>query len=118
MATITAQIILDENNYAVSDISLANMGYLIDNAINYTNLVCGTSISNLVAGSVTVTAGEAAVVKTLSAMLLRAYVDRGPNASVGGLVVTSVIADPQYSLFQGLLKEGLDRLRGRSFLTT
>lgn len=120
MATITAQQILDENNYAISDISLANLEYLINNAINYVNLEAGTSISNLSGspGSVTVTNDQSIVVKALTVLLLRAYLDRGPNASVSGLTVSSLLADPQYDLFTKLAMQGVNRLRGRSFKTT
>lgn len=120
MATITAQNILDENNYP--DMSKTIVEYLIDNVINYLNLETGLSISNMTGDaeskSVTVTSGQSAIIKPLAALMIRAYKDRGPNASVGGLSVVTVLADPQYTLFKEITNKGINRLRGRSFVRT
>lgn len=123
MATITniAQRILNENNYTVSDISLVNTEYLIKNAVEHVNLTAGTTISFTPSGgtqSLTGSESELLVVKTLSTLMVRAYLDRGPNATVSGLSVATVIADPQYSLFMKILDQGINRLRGRSFKRT
>ena len=112
---VTAQIVLDENNYTVTDISLVNLEKLIDNAINYINLNANTTITALAgdAGSKTVNVDrlEAPVVKNLAALLIRAYKDRGPQAGLGGLTVTSVTSDPQYQLFTDEIKAGISRLQ-------
>jgi len=123
MATITAQQILDETGYtAANHISLTNLEYLIDNAINYINSEAGLSISNLsgAAGSktVTVTNAQAPIIKMLSKLFIRAYVDMGPNVAVGGLAVSTLTSDPQYALFLPLITQGINRLRGRSFERT
>lgn len=122
MATVTAQRVLDENNYTVSDISLTNLEYLIDNVIDYINLETGLSISNLsgTAGSksVTVTSGQSPIIKLLSALMIRAYKDRGPQSSIAGFSVVAVLADPQYQLFKELTDKGINRLRGHSFVRT
>jgi len=127
---VTAQIILDENNYTVTDISLINLEGVIDNSIGYLNLRTGLSMSALTgsAGSKTVslTSAQAVLVKILSTLMVKAYIDRGPNASVGGLSVTSVISDPQYNLYMKLIEGALIMLAltstgstsGRVFLKT
>ena len=122
MTSITAQQILDENNYTVSDISKTHLEYLIDNAINYVNLETGNSMSNMSgpaeSKTVSVTSNQAAVVKPLIALLLRAYLDRGPNVAVGGLTVTTLLGDPQFALFKDMVDKGMNQLRGRSFVST
>jgi hypothetical protein len=127
---VTAQIILDENNYTVTDISLINLEGVIDNSIGYLNLRTGLSMSALSgsAGSktVTLTSQQASLVKMLTTLMVKAFVDRGPNASVGGLSVTSVISDPQYNLYMKLIEDGIAMLiitstgatSGRVFLKT
>ena len=118
MVTITAQNILDENNYTITDISLVNAESLIDNAINYVNLRAGLSMSAMsgTAGSKTasLTGNQSVIVKLLSTLMVRAYVDRGPNTTVGGLSVTSIINDPQYALYSTMIEAGILSLTGTS----
>jgi hypothetical protein len=112
---------LDENNYTVSDISLLNMEYLVKNAVDYINLQAGTTITFIPsAGSENLSASDSEIVmvKALTTILLRAYVDRGPNVGISSLSVTTVASDPQYNIFMQLVNDGLMRLRGRSFETT
>lgn len=118
MVVITAAQILLENNYTTADISATNLGYLIDNAIDYVNLEAGTNISNLVGGTVTVTSAQAVVLKPLIALMLRAYKEKGPQVGVAGLNVMAVISDPHYSVNKMLLQQGLNRLRGRGIYRT
>jgi len=114
MTTITAQGILDENNYTIAEISLVKTALLIDNAINYVNLRCGLSMATTVGGSVTLTGNQSVVVKLLATLMVRAYVDRGPNTAVGGLSVTSIINDPQYALYNAMIEAGILSLIGTS----
>ena len=122
MPPITAQDILDENNYTESDISKAKVEALIDNAINYINLETGLSISNMSGSegskSVTVTSSQAPVVKALASLYVRAYVDHGPEAAVGGMSSTVVNEDPQLALLRGVVERGVMLLRSRSFVRT
>lgn len=120
--TTIAQRILDENNWVVSDISLTNLEYVIDNAIDYINMEAGTSIADLSGAadskSLTGTDSEIAVVKLLSVLMVRAYKDRGPQVTTGTMGVQAVISDPQYHLFTKLVTRGINRLSGRSFERT
>ena len=120
MTTITniAQRILNENNYTVSDISTANLEYLIDNAVDYINMQAGTNIAHVSGNNLTASDSELMIVKTLSTLMIRAYKDRGPQVSIGGLAVQAVISDPQYRLFSKYVATGINRLRGRSFVRT
>jgi len=122
MPAVTAQQILDENGWTTGDISLANLEYLIDNAINYVNLVTGLSISNLsgAAGSktVTVTSAQDPIIKMLAGLLVRAYLDKGPAVNVAAVNVTQITTDPHYKVFMRIVNEGINRLRGRSFVRT
>lgn len=120
MVSITAQQILDENNYSQSDTKTkTNVEYLIDNTINYINLLAGTSISNMTGTApnktVTVSSNQSAVIKPLVTLMLKAYFDRGPNVAVANVSVATMLQDPQYALFKFLLNRGIERLRGRSF---
>ena len=115
MATLTAQNLLDANNYTVSDVSLINTELLIDQATRWVSLMTGRSIGAMggTAGSKTVSMedDELAVVSPLAALMVRAYVDRGPNTAISNLSVSTVVADPQYSLFKELVFQGLPALR-------
>ena len=115
MVTITAAQMQAETGY--SDMNPTNVEYLIDNAIDYVNTECGTSISNLSGSpsSVTVTAGQSAALKPLIVLLMRAKKDKGPNVGLPGVSVSTLIADPQYSLQMQLWQSSLNRLRGQSF---
>ena len=119
VVTTIAQRILDENNYTVDTISLVNLEYVIDNAIDYVNLVAERSIADLSgvaeAKSLTGTDGEIYAVKAATVLMLRAYCDRGPNTSVHGLSITSLTGDPQYTFYRDTLQLALARLTGRSF---
>ena len=124
MVTVTniATQILNENNYTTSDITATNLEYLIDNAIDYVNMETSTSIADLSGSagtkSIIGTESEIVTVKCATVLMLRAYKDRGPNTALGNLAVSSLISDPQYSFFTEMLKNSLNRLRGRSIERT
>lgn len=128
MATITAQTLLDQNNWATTDINavaltaLTRVEYLIDDSIDYINSQAGLNISNLTgaAGSktVTVTSAQSPIIKALASLLIRAYLDKGPNIGVGGVGVTAISTDPQYDMHMKMLKNGIKRLCSRSFERT
>ena len=118
MPNITAAQILAENDWD-GKISPTNMEYLIDNIINYVNLVAGLSIGNLAgapgAKTVAVTSGQDPVLKSGIALAGRAYLDKGPNTSAGGVSVIEIVGDPHYKVMSFLFKTGVMRLRGRGF---
>jgi hypothetical protein len=121
IVTNIAQRILDENNKTVSDITLVNMEYLVKNAVDHINSQTGRSISfTPAAGAASLTANddEIPVIKNLSALLLRSYLEKDPNIAFGGMSVSAIANDTQYTLFMQLVNDGLMRLRGRSFEVT
>jgi len=123
MVAITAQQILDETGWAATDFgSKTNLEYLIDKAINYINGETGLSISNMTgaAGSktVTVTSAQAPIIKAWTELLGRAYINKGPSASLSAISVTEVVSDPHYRIMVMMANQGINRLRGRSFQRT
>ena len=118
MTTVTdiAQRMLTENKLTIGQIPLLNTEYLVKNAVDYINLMAGTSISfTPVAGSEDLVASdnEIVVVKFATTLLIRAYFDRGPNVSVGGLSLSSVISDPQYAFYASQLSLMVEKLSQR-----
>ena len=113
---LIAQRILDENRYAApGHITLTNMEYIIKNAVDYINLQAGTSISfTPLAGAATLTAadGEIITVKAGSLLMLKAYLDRGPNASITGISISTLIADPQYAFWSKAFEACIEKLKG------
>jgi len=125
MATVAAiaQRVLDENRYTTKDCgSLTILEYMIDNAIDYVNGMAGTSIADLSgtaeSKSITGSDTEILVVKMISALMIRARVDRGPSSNMGGISIAPVLADPQYNLTMKIINGMINNLRGRSFTRT
>ena len=111
MVANIAQLVLNENRWTITDITIANAEYLINNASDYINLMAGTSIANIAAGALTATDSELLVTKELASLMIRAYLDRGPNVSIGGLSVTSVLSDPQYDSKSKMIQLGINALK-------
>ena len=123
MVAITAQQILDESGWVAGDIgSKTIIEHLINKAINYINGEAGTSMGAMTgvaeSKTVTVTRGQAPVVKAWTELLCRAYVNKGPSASLGAMSVTEIISDPHYKIMVQMANKGVNRLRGRSFERT
>jgi len=120
MVTITAAQMHNETGYDIDDITVVNLEYLIDNAIDYVNLHAGQSISDMAGSpkSVTVSDNQSIVLKPLIVLMMRSYVDKGPNAAVAAVSVTALTSDPQYRLQMQLWKSSLKRLIGSSFERT
>lgn len=130
MVTIAnvAQQLLDENGvdstviHATSSTALTRVEYLIDNAIDGINLMAGQSIADLsgAAGSKSLTATENQLlsIKTLSALFIRAYIDKGPQVNLAALNVSALSSDPHYKVQMKLFLMSLNYLRGRSFTRT
>ena len=116
MTTITniAQRVLDENNYTTSDCSLVNTEYLVKKAVDHVNLKTGSAISFVPSGgsqSLTATDAQLTCIQNLSGLFLRAYMDRGPNASIVGVSVTSLTNDPHFSLLMKIVDEQVAELK-------
>jgi len=123
LVAITAQQILDETGWAAGDIgSKTIIEHLIDRAINYINGETGLSISNMTgvaeSKTVTVTAAQAPVIKAWVELLCRAYINKGPSASLSAMSVTEVVSDPHYKIMVKMANQGVNRLRGRTFERT
>lgn len=121
VANIATQL-HNESGYSTSEISLANTEYLIDKAIDYINLEAGTSIADLAGAadskSITGTENQIVVVKMLAELLIRARLDKGPEAALPGVSVPATLSDPQYDLYSKLVIQGINRLRGTGFERT
>lgn len=117
MTTISniAQRILDENNWTTSDISTTNLEYRIDDAIDYINLKTGLAIADLsgTAGSKSLTGTDSQIfcIKWLTNMFIRAYKEKGPNVSIGGLSVTAITNDPDFTATMKLVDSAIERLK-------
>ena len=114
--TKTAQNILDENNYTATECGLTDLEGLMDLAISYVNSQAFQSIAALtgVPGAKTtgaLTDAQLSAFYPLVVILLRAHVDRGPNVGVGGLNVSTVIADPQFSTYKSMFDAAVTELR-------
>ena len=120
--TTVADRMQAETGYTDSDITNTNLEYLIDNAIDHVNLVCGTSIADLsgvaAAKTLTATENELAVLKPLINLMMRAYIDKGPNINAATMGVMEIATDPHYKIMYALWKESAGHLRGRSFERT
>ena len=120
MSSITAQTILDENNWTTPTPTIGEG--LIDTAIDYVNLEAGRTIAFMsgTVGSKTVAlaTGEYSIIKLLAGLLFEAYNDKSPNFSIPNVSVQTVVNDPQYSLFLTMITEGINRLRKRGILRT
>ena len=113
---VTAALVLAENNYVVDvDISAVNLEYLIDNAVNYINMQANTSMAALggAGGSKTqdYDRNEATILKSLTTLMIKAYKDRSPNVSIGGISAATVLNDPQYAVHADIIKTGIQRLK-------
>jgi hypothetical protein len=116
MTTITniAQRILDENNYTTSDCSLVNTEYLVKKAVEHVNLKIGSTISFTPSGgtqSLTATDAQLTCIQNLSGLLLRAYLDKGPNTGIAGVNISSITTDPHYSLTLRLIEDQIAELK-------
>ncbi len=112
---ITAQNVLDENQWTSSDITLAKLETVMDNAINYVNLEANTTIPTMSGTSeskiTTLSRSESLAVKLVSALMVRAYKEKGPNVGISSLSVTSIINDPHYTLFSDIAQKSIAKLK-------
>jgi hypothetical protein len=112
-----AQRILSENGYALTDfenLTLTILEYKIDDAIDWINLQAGLTIADLSGDaeskSITGTDGQILAVKSLTNLMLRAYVEKG-DVSMAALTVTSVVNDPDYKVTMMMIEKAIERLK-------
>ena len=119
MVTVTAQQVMYETNYSEEQIRKEDLESLIDNCIRWINLMAGQSMSLMagVAGAktTTVTDNQYAVLIFLVSLVVKANLNRGSTAAVGGLSVGVAATDPQTGQMKPMYKAALQMLRGRGF---
>jgi len=123
MTTITniATAILNENGYQLADLTNLTLTLLenkIDEAIDYVNLMAGTSIAALSgtaeAKSFVYTRGENVPVKQLVNLMLQAYNEKGTQGGLGPLSISYVQANPDYALSWNLVEKAIAKLSKQS----
>jgi hypothetical protein len=129
MTDITAATVLARFHYKSTDfdpatspdetVSLINVEYVIDDAIDFINLEAGTSIGSLagVAGAktVSVTNDENAALKLLLGIMLHDTKEQMSSSFGLGPVSGSESLSKQSQGFVDLFERALNRLRGSSF---
>jgi len=124
MVDYTADDLQTANNY--SDLNNTTIELFMDGMISYINAETSANLAHFrddtvnAAGSkvVSITEAQEAAFLAGAALMLRAYNDRGPNVAVQGTSVTAIISDPHYRVFNMMLRQSINRLRGRSFVRT
>lgn len=123
MVDITGTQILAQTDYVDTDIhatdGIKRVEYMIEDAMDYVNLHAGTSIGPMTGvtpnKTVTVTGAQSAVLKPLIHLMIKAYMEKGPSANVGDVNITILLNDPRWALYKPMIKQGINRLMGRSF---
>ena len=124
MVDYTAANLQSINNYA--GLSNATIEMFVDGMISHINSECGAGIAHFrddvinAAGSkvVSITASQEAAFLAGAALMLRAHNDKGPNVAQMGQSITQVLQDPHYAVWNRMLQQSMNRLRGRSFVRT
>ena len=130
MTDLTAANVLARFNYNSTDFdpdgnettSYTNVEYIIDDVIDFINSEAGTSISNLagVAGSKTVAvtgAQNAAIKLVLSVVLKETKYKLSTSSNLGPASISESVGS-QDAIFRKMFWSSINRLRGRSFVTT
>lgn len=124
MVNYTAANLQTINNY--TDMSNETIELFMDGMISHINSLTGASIAHFrddivnAAGSkvVSITDAQESAFLSGAALMLRAYNDKGPTTSVGALNVTQITTDPHYKVWNRMLSQAVNVLRGRSFERT
>jgi hypothetical protein len=123
MTEITAATMLARFNYKSTDFdpdddedtSLTNVEYIIDDVIDYINLIAGTSISNLSGTSpdktVTVTGPQNAAIKMLLPLMLRDTKYHVSESTGLGPVSVSNTVSTQNPAFQKMFEKAIATLK-------
>ncbi len=124
MVTYTAANLQTINN--VSGESNSAIEAFMDAMISHINAETGASLAHFrddtvnAAGSkqVSITAAQESAFLAGAAVMIRAYLHKGPNVVDSGHSVTQVLNDPHYAVWNRILRQAMNRLRGRSFERT
>jgi hypothetical protein len=120
MATISniAQTVLDENGYTLSSFKSLTLTILenkIDDAIDYINAMTGLSIAALTgtaeSKTLTYTAPENVAIKQLINLMLKAYQEKGRQATMANMSVTYLQTDPDFKLSMQMVNKMIARLK-------
>jgi hypothetical protein len=120
MATISniAQTVLDENGYTLSSFKSLTLTILenkIDDAIDYINAMTGLSIAALTGAAesktLTYTAPENVAIKQLINLMLKAYQEKGRQATMANMSVTYLQSDPDFKLSMQIVNKMIARLK-------
>jgi len=122
MVTITAANMLAYTNTSSGDCSAINTEALADILIDYINLRADTTINTFRAVafpytgllSLTLTTSEYPVVMAGMNLMHKAFTDKGPDANISGLSITTILNDPQYAVYSEMLKLGIEKLRAHT----
>jgi len=114
MTVITADLI---NSEFGTTVATADLEVVINSAIDTVNSDAGTSIGYLVAGTITVTANEAAAIKPMVAMKLASRSTSGASStslSIGGLSTSQSASSSTGDVNADQYLRAIERLKGSS----
>jgi len=114
MTVITADLI---NSEFGTTVATADLEVVINSAIDTVNSDAGTSIGYLVAGTITVTANEAAAIKPMVAMKLASRSTSGASStslSIGGLSTSQSASSSTGDVNAEQYLRAIERLKGSS----
>lgn len=124
MVNYTAANLQTINNYSV--LNNTTIELFMDGMISFINSETGAGLAHFrddtVNGDgskvVSITEAQEGAFLAGAAVMLRAFKDKGPQVGAGALNVTEVTSDPHYKIWTRILRQAMNRLRGRSFLRT
>lgn len=115
--TSIATQVLNQNNYTTSQCSAINVEKIMNLAIEYINLIGDTDIAQIASPdgtkSLVGTKAENYCIQLVTAMMIRAYIDRGPSVNMATLNVATTINEPQYATFKSQIDDAIKKLRSR-----
>ena len=136
MVSVTAATVLARNHYGSTDFdpatssrnettSYTNVEYIIDDAIDFVNAEAGTSMSTMAdtvgsAGSksITITGAQNAALKLILSVMLKETKYKISTSGSLGPASASESVGSQDQIFRKMFWTSINRLRGRSFVTT
>ena len=124
MTNYTAANLQTINNYTGLDNE--SIEAFMEAVISHINAETGASLPHFrddivnAAGSkvVSITDAQEPAFLAGAALMLRAYNEKGPIVGLGAMNVTVLSTDPHYKVWNKMLTQAINRLRGRSFERT